>query len=117
MKPTQKSLRPHVTRWVQEDLITQDQANSILAKYPADSRSPATMTFSIIGGLLCIISLRYEISTLPERFHELDDNNQEVYITLQPSGSVWEIQDVGKVPPVAGMPYLKGQGNGREIKY
>ena len=57
MKPTQKSLKPHVTRWVQEDLITQDQANKLLSKYPADSRSPATMTFSIIGGLLCILGV------------------------------------------------------------
>jgi uncharacterized membrane protein len=57
MKPTQKSLKPHVTRWVQEDLITQDQANNILSKYPADSRSPATMTFSIIGGLLCVLGV------------------------------------------------------------
>jgi uncharacterized membrane-anchored protein len=63
------------------------------------------------------ISLRYAISTLPERFQELDYKNQDVYITLQPSGSGWEVQDVGKVPPAAGMPYLKGQGNGREIKY
>jgi uncharacterized membrane-anchored protein len=63
------------------------------------------------------ISLRYAISTLPERFQELDYKNQDVYITLQPSGPVWEVQDVGKVPPAAGMPYLKGQGNGREIKY
>ena len=39
------------------------------------------------------------------------------YITLQPSGPVWEVQDVGKVPPDGDMPYLKGQGNGREIKY
>jgi len=62
MKRTQKSLRPHVTRWVQEDLITQDQANSILAKYPADSRSPATVTFSIIGGLLCILGVILLIS-------------------------------------------------------
>ena len=57
MKPTQKSLKTHVTRWVQDDLITQDQADSILEKYPADSRSSATMTFSIIGGLLCVLGL------------------------------------------------------------
>ena len=57
MKPTQKSLKPHITRWVQDDLITQDQADSILEKYPADSRSSATMTFSIIGGLLCVLGL------------------------------------------------------------
>jgi uncharacterized membrane-anchored protein len=63
------------------------------------------------------VSLRYEISRLPERFQELDYTNQEVYITLQPSGSVWEVQDVSKVPPTAGLPYLKGHGNGREIKY
>jgi uncharacterized membrane protein len=62
MKPTQKSLKPHVTRWVRDDLITQDQANSILAEYPADSRSSATMTFSIIGGLLCILGLILLIS-------------------------------------------------------
>ena len=63
------------------------------------------------------ISLRYDISTLPERFQELDYKNEDVYITLQPSGPVWEVQHVGKVPPTRGMPYLKGQGNGREIKY
>jgi uncharacterized membrane protein len=57
MKPTQRSLKPHVTRWVQDDLITQDQANSILSQYPADSRSPAFMTFSTIGGLLCILGV------------------------------------------------------------
>jgi uncharacterized membrane protein len=62
MKPTQKSLKPHVTLWVQDELITQDQANSILAKYPADSRSPATMTFSIIGGLLCVLGVILLIS-------------------------------------------------------
>src|SRR5262249_39668314 len=57
MKPTQKSFKPHITRWVQDDLITQDQANTILSKYPADSTSPATTTFSIIGGLLCILGV------------------------------------------------------------
>ena len=63
------------------------------------------------------LSLRYEISTLPERFQELEYGNQDVYITLQRSGPLWEVQDVGKVPPTGGIPYLKGQGNGREIKY
>jgi uncharacterized membrane-anchored protein len=63
------------------------------------------------------ISLRYEISTLPERLTELGYANREVYITLQPSGPLWEVQDVGNVPPTGGLPYLKGQGNGREIKY
>lgn len=62
MKPTQKSLKPHITRWVEDNLITQDQANSILSKYPADSRSSATMTFSIIGGLLCILGVILLIS-------------------------------------------------------
>jgi uncharacterized membrane protein len=45
MKPSQRSLKPHLSRWVQDNLITQDQANSILLKYPTDSRSPATITF------------------------------------------------------------------------
>ena len=63
------------------------------------------------------VSLRYEISSLPERFQELDYTNREVYITLQPSGPVWEVQDVGKVPLAGGTPYLKGHCNGREIKY
>jgi uncharacterized membrane-anchored protein len=63
------------------------------------------------------VYLRYQISALPERFQELAYNNQEVYITLHPSGPVWEVQDISTVPPTGGMPYLKGQGNGREIKY
>jgi uncharacterized membrane-anchored protein len=63
------------------------------------------------------VSLRYEISSLPERFQELDHTNREVYISLQPSGPAWEVQDVGEVPPAGGTPYLKGHGNGREIKY
>ena len=62
MKPTQKSLKPHLIRWVQDHLITQDQANSILSRYPADSRSSATITFSMIGGLLCILGLILLIS-------------------------------------------------------
>jgi uncharacterized membrane-anchored protein len=63
------------------------------------------------------VSLRYEIGLLPERFEELDYKNKEVYVTLEPSGPVWEVQDVSNVPPAEGKPYLKGQGNGREIKY
>jgi uncharacterized membrane protein len=55
MHPTRKSLKPHINRWVHDALITQDQADNILSKYPGDSRSPATMTFSVIGGLLCIL--------------------------------------------------------------
>src|SRR6516165_9984013 len=62
MKPSQKSLKPLITSWVEDNLITQDQANSILLKYPADSRSLATMTFSIIGGLLCILGVILVIS-------------------------------------------------------
>ena len=62
MKPTQKSLKPHVNNWVGDGLITQDQANSILAKYPVFSISPAVMTFSIIGGLLCVLGLILMIS-------------------------------------------------------
>jgi uncharacterized membrane protein len=62
MKPTQKSLKPHLTRWVQDDLITQDQANTILSKYPADSRASLTMTYSVIGGLLCILGVILLIS-------------------------------------------------------
>jgi uncharacterized membrane protein len=62
MKPTQKSLAPQLTRWVQDELITKDQANTILSKYPADSRSSVTMTFSVIGGLLCILGVILLIS-------------------------------------------------------
>jgi uncharacterized membrane protein len=62
MRPTQKTLKPHLIRWVQENLITQDQADRILSKYPADSRSVATVTFSIVGGLLCILGLILLIS-------------------------------------------------------
>jgi uncharacterized membrane-anchored protein len=54
---------------------------------------------------------------LPERFEELDYKNKEVYVTLEPSGPVWEVQDVSNVPPAEGKPYLKAQGNGREIRY
>lgn len=57
MKPTQKSLKPHLNTWVKEHLITQEQADGILAKYPSFLTSPATMTFSIIGGLLCILGV------------------------------------------------------------
>jgi uncharacterized membrane protein len=62
MKPTQKSLKPHINNWVGDGLITQDQANSILAKYPVSSISPAVMTFSIVGGLLCVLGLILMIS-------------------------------------------------------
>jgi uncharacterized membrane protein len=62
MKPTQKSLKPHINNWVGDGLITQDQANSILAKYPVSSISPAVMTFSIVGGLLCVLGLILIIS-------------------------------------------------------
>ena len=57
MKPTQKSLKPHVNTWVKDNLITQEQGDGILARYPASSTSPATMTFSIIGGALCILGV------------------------------------------------------------
>lgn len=57
MKPTQKSLRPHVNAWVEDSLITQEQGDGILARYPTTSTSPATLTFSIIGGMLCILGV------------------------------------------------------------
>src|SRR5215469_6869047 len=62
MKPTQKSLCTHVNNWVGDGLITRDQADRILAKYPVGLGSPAMMTFSIIGGLLCILGLILTIS-------------------------------------------------------
>jgi uncharacterized membrane protein len=55
MKPTQKSLKPHVNTWVEDKLITKEQGDGILARYPTSWTSPATMTFSIIGGMLCIL--------------------------------------------------------------
>ena len=57
MKPTQQSLKPHVNTWVEDNLITQEQGDGILARYPTSSTSPATMTFSIIGGMLCILGV------------------------------------------------------------
>lgn len=57
MKPTQKSLKPHVNAWIEDNLITQKQGDGILAKYPTSSMFPATMTFSIIGGMLCILGV------------------------------------------------------------
>ena len=57
MKPTQKSLEPHINTWVKDNLITQEQGDGILAKYPTSSSSPATMTFSIIGSVLCILGV------------------------------------------------------------
>ena len=36
--------------------------DAVLAKYPVDSGSPAMMTFSIVGGLLCILGLILTIS-------------------------------------------------------
>jgi uncharacterized membrane protein len=57
MKPTQKSLKPHVNAWIEGNLITPEQGDGILAKYPPSSTSPATMTFSIIGGMLCILGV------------------------------------------------------------
>jgi uncharacterized membrane protein len=62
MKPTQKSLSTHVNNWVGDGLITRDQADRILAKYPVASSSAAIITFSIIGGLLCILGLILTIS-------------------------------------------------------
>ena len=55
MKPTQKSLKPHVNAWIEDNLITQEQGDGILAKYPTSSASAVTMTFSIIAGMLCIL--------------------------------------------------------------
>jgi uncharacterized membrane-anchored protein len=64
------------------------------------------------------VSLRYEISTLPEKFQRLDYEKREVFVTLQRSGSGgWEVQDVATEPPAGGVPYLKGRGDGGEIKY
>jgi uncharacterized membrane protein len=62
MKPTQKTLGPLVARWVEEHLITEEQADLILSKYPAEARSAATVTFSVIGGLLCILGMVLLIS-------------------------------------------------------
>src|SRR6516225_9199659 len=50
MKPTQKSLKPHVNTWVEDKLITKEQGDGILARYPTSWTSPATMSFSIIWG-------------------------------------------------------------------
>lgn len=44
MKAAQKSLATHINNWVGDGLITQDQADRILAKYPAASSSPVIMT-------------------------------------------------------------------------
>jgi uncharacterized membrane-anchored protein len=64
------------------------------------------------------VSLRYEISTLPEKFQASDYEKREVFVTLQRSGNgVWEVQDVATEPPAGGAPYLKGRSDGMEIKY
>jgi uncharacterized membrane protein len=57
MKPTQKSLKPHVNTWVEDNLITQEQGDGILAKYPTSSTSPVIVTFSIVGGMLCLLGV------------------------------------------------------------
>jgi uncharacterized membrane-anchored protein len=64
------------------------------------------------------VSLRYDISTPPDRFDELKlDDNQDVYVVLQPAGPVWEIKDVTKVQPQSNLPYLEGRVLGRRILY
>jgi uncharacterized membrane-anchored protein len=64
------------------------------------------------------VSLRYEINTMPEKFQRLDDEKREVFVTLKRSGNGgWEIQEVATERPTGGVPYLKGRGDGNEIKY
>jgi hypothetical protein len=74
-----------------------------LASY--SQRSEVSGTRDLLSG--DYVSLRYEIGLLPERFEERDYKNKEVYVTLEPSGPVWEVQDVSNVPPAEGKPYLK----------
>jgi uncharacterized membrane-anchored protein len=62
------------------------------------------------------VALRYAINTLPDRF-DLSGSNIPTYVTLQPSGTVWEIGDVGEAPPTGDVPYLKGRAFGRQINY
>lgn len=69
MKLTQKSLKPYVNTWVEDNLITSEQGDGILAKYPNSSTSPATMTFSIIGGMLCILGVILLVSANWQSIH------------------------------------------------
>jgi uncharacterized membrane-anchored protein len=40
-----------------------------------------------------------------------------VYVSLEPTGSVWQIGGVSQVPPPGDLPYLKGRTYGRQIDY
>jgi uncharacterized membrane-anchored protein len=64
------------------------------------------------------ISLRYDISTLPETLANAgEDRGNVVYVSLHSIGSVWEIADVSPVPPAGDVPYLKGRAGGSQIDY
>lgn len=62
------------------------------------------------------VALQYTINTLPDGFN-ISDSNIPIYVTLQPTGTVWEIGDVGEAPPTGDVPYLKGRAFGRQISY
>ena len=61
------------------------------------------------------VALRYTISTLPDRFPI--SGFSTIYVTLQSTGSVWEIGDVNEAPPTGDVPYLKGRAFGSQISY
>jgi uncharacterized membrane-anchored protein len=62
------------------------------------------------------VALQYTISTLPDRF-PISGSNMPIYVTLQPTGTVWEIGDVHEAPPTGDVPYLKGRAFGSQISY
>jgi hypothetical protein len=61
-------------------------------------------------------ALQYTIGTLPDRFH-ISGFNVPIYVTLQLTGTVWEIGDVNEAPPTGDVPYLKGRALGGQISY
>jgi uncharacterized membrane-anchored protein len=62
------------------------------------------------------VALQYTIGTLPDRFH-ISGFNVPIYVTLQLTGTVWEIGDVNEAPPTGDVPYLKGRALGGQISY
>jgi uncharacterized membrane-anchored protein len=81
----------------------------LLECHPADPRDLLTGDY---------ISLRYDISVLPEALSNAGtDRGNVVYVLLHSVGSVWEIGDVSSVAPSGDVPFLKGHTYGSQIDY
>jgi uncharacterized membrane protein len=56
-------LEPQIRQWVRDGLISTEQADAILAKYPDSPRNGWILAYALIGGVLCVAGVSLLIAS------------------------------------------------------